>query len=118
MITYRNTLCQLLFYAVIIHMHPLVKLAKNAVKTYINDGKIIAPPFTVPQEFLERKAGVFVSIRNDSQLRGCIGTYMPAEENIVQEVVSNAIAAAMCDNHAKIRLSPPLKRVFHLWWIK
>ncbi len=79
-------------------MHALVQLAKNATETYVKEGKIISAPFSVPKEFLERKAGVFVSIHNNGRLRGCIGTYTAAKDSVADEVVSNAIAAATEDN--------------------
>lgn len=79
-------------------MHPLVSLAKEAVEAYIQEGKIILVPKKFPQEFLNQKAGVFVTIEKKGELRGCIGTYLPTKENIVKEVISNAITAATQDD--------------------
>jgi uncharacterized protein (TIGR00296 family) len=78
-------------------MHPLVLLAKRSVETFIKEGKIIESPEDLPKEFLERKAGVFVTIEKNGELRGCIGTYLPIRENITKEVIHNAIAAATED---------------------
>ena len=78
-------------------MHPLVELAKKAAKTFIKERGIIKPPRDLPEEFLKRKSGTFVTIKKDNQLRGCIGTYLPTKENIVKEIISNAIAAATED---------------------
>jgi len=78
-------------------MHPLVSLAKKAVETYIKEGKIITPPEDLPKEFLEKRAGVFVTIEKRGELRGCIGTYLPVRENIAKEVIFNAIASATED---------------------
>jgi AmmeMemoRadiSam system protein A len=90
----------------------IVKLAKQAVETYILEGKIMAIPKSITEELLRGKAGVFVSIfrsprrtdaeqkrRTDAEkeLRGCIGTYLPAKKNIAQEIIANAIAAATQD---------------------
>jgi len=90
----------------------LVELAKKTVETYIKEGKIISPPEDLPKEFLKRKAGAFVSIfrsprRTDAEqkrgtnaekeLRGCIGTYLPTRNNIAEEIIYNAIAAATED---------------------
>jgi len=77
--------------------HPLVQLAQVAVVKYVSENKIIDPPADLEKEFTERKAGVFVSIKQNGQLRGCIGTYLPTKENIAQEVIVNAISAA-CDD--------------------
>ena len=78
-------------------MHPLVNLAKKTVEMFIKSGGIIASPTDLPEEFLTRKSGVFVSIEREGQLRGCIGTYLPTRNNIAEEVIYNAIAAARED---------------------
>jgi len=78
-------------------MHSLVFLAKDTVENYIKKGKIIEPSRELPEEFLKRKAGTFVTIEKDGELRGCIGTYLPTRKNIAEEVIHNAISAATED---------------------
>jgi AmmeMemoRadiSam system protein A len=78
-------------------MQQLVNLAKKTVETFIEEGKIISPPEGLSEEFLKRKAGTFVTIEKNGNLRGCIGTYLPTRENIAEEVIQNAIAAATED---------------------
>jgi len=78
-------------------MHTLVSLAKKTVETFINEKKIISPPEYLPKEFLEKKAGTFVTIEENGELRGCIGTYLPTRKNIAEEIIQNAIAAATED---------------------
>ncbi len=78
-------------------MNPLVVLAKLAVENYIKEGKVIESPKDLPEEFLKRKAGTFVTIEKDDKLRGCIGTYLPTRINIAEEIIRNAIAAATED---------------------
>lgn len=92
-------------------MNPLVFLAKLAVENYIEKGEIISAPENLPEDFsrpdfakfLTQRAGTFVTIfksneeTNAKELRGCIGTYLPTKENIVKEIISNAIAAATKD---------------------
>ena len=78
-------------------MHPLVKLAKETVEKYIQEGITINPPLDLPQEFLASKAGVFVTITKNKKLRGCVGTFLPTQENIAKEVIHSAIAAATED---------------------
>ena len=78
-------------------MHPLVSLAKLSVENYIKEGKIISSAEDLPEEFLSRKAGTFVTIKKNGELRGCIGTYLPTKENITEETIHNAIAAAAED---------------------
>lgn len=78
-------------------MHPLVKLAKDAVELYIREGKVLEVlEEGLPRELLGR-AGVFVCLKLGGILRGCIGTYNPTEPNIARETVRNAIHAATCD---------------------
>jgi AmmeMemoRadiSam system protein A len=78
-------------------MHQLVLLAKSAVENYIKENKIISSLEDLPEEFLKRRAGTFVTIEKAGELRGCIGTYLPTRINIVEEIIHNAIAAATED---------------------
>lgn len=77
-------------------MHPLVKLARDAIEAYVRDRRVIAPPQELTEEMKER-AGAFVSIKKHGQLRGCIGTFLPTKTNLAEEVIRNAIAAATED---------------------
>ena len=78
-------------------MHPLIKLAKQAVESYIKQREIISVPNNFPKEFLNKRNGVFVTIKKSGELRGCIGTYLPTRKNIAEETIYNAIAAATQD---------------------
>lgn len=78
-------------------MNPYILLAKQAVENYVKEGEIISVPDDLPKEFLKRKAGTFVTIMKNGQLRACIGTHLPLQENIAQEIIHNAIAAAFED---------------------
>ena len=78
-------------------MHQLVLLAKSAVENYTKENKIISSPKDLPEDFLKRRAGAFVTIEKKNELRGCIGTYLPTRINIAEEVVHNAVAAAAED---------------------
>jgi len=85
-------------------MHQLVLLAKLAVENYIKEGKVIEMPKDLPEEFLKRMAGTFVTIETSEpirqaqgKLRGCIGTYLPTKENVAEEIIHNAIAVATED---------------------
>jgi len=79
-------------------MHSLVELAGSAVENYVKSGTVIAVPQGFLKEFLNRKAGVFVTIEKNGKLRGCIGTYLPCYENIAEETIKNAVAAASEDD--------------------
>jgi AmmeMemoRadiSam system protein A len=77
-------------------MHPLVQLARKALTVYVREGKKIDPPTDLSPEMREQ-AGVFVSLKKFGQLRGCIGTFTPTTNNVAEEVIKNAIAAATQD---------------------
>ena len=89
-------------------MNSYSQLAKQAVERYVQIGEKIEPPFDLPKEFLETKGGVFVTIFNGQELRGCIGTYLATNDNLAQEIIQNAISAATADN----RFSPITKDEF------
>jgi AmmeMemoRadiSam system protein A len=78
-------------------MNPYIKLAEEAVESYIKTGKMPPPPPNLPRKILTSRAGVFVSIYKNQELRGCIGTYLPTQPNIAEEIISNAVAAATSD---------------------
>lgn len=77
-------------------MHPLVKLARQTVETYVNERCVIEPPAELTPE-MKQKAGAFVSIKKHGELRGCIGTFMPVCDNVAMEVIKNAVSAATQD---------------------
>jgi AmmeMemoRadiSam system protein A len=76
--------------------HPLVQLARKTIETYIKEDRIIEPPKELAEEMKE-KAGVFVSLHRQGQLRGCIGTFAPTTENVAKEVIRNAIESSTRD---------------------
>ncbi len=77
-------------------MHPVVMLAKRAIEEYVKYGRVIEPPDELTPE-MKQRAGVFVSLKKQGQLRGCIGTFLPTTDNVAREIIKNAIAAATQD---------------------
>ncbi len=78
-------------------MHPIAALAKKTVETYIKTGKRPSPPKELTPEMKEQ-AGVFVSIhKKNGDLRGCIGTFEPQQQNVAQEIIANAVSSATRD---------------------
>lgn len=74
-------------------MYP-IKLAKKAVKNYIQDKQIVdLSEEEVPDNFLNEKAGVFVTLKRNGELRGCVGTPKPSQNNIAEEIISSAVSA-------------------------
>ena len=76
-------------------MHPLARLAKRTVETFVREGKAI-PPEELTLE-MRQKAGAFVSIHKSGELRGCIGTFEPQKANVAEEIIANAINSATRD---------------------
>jgi AmmeMemoRadiSam system protein A len=75
----------------------LPALARHAVETFVRTGKQIKAP-AAPEPLLAAPAACFVSIKTqDGELRGCIGTLEPTKENLAEEIIANAINAAMRD---------------------
>ncbi|ACL68915.1 AmmeMemoRadiSam system protein A [Halothermothrix orenii] len=71
-------------------------LARKTIEVYIKEGRQIKELTDLPEE-LKKRAGVFVSLKKDGKLRGCIGTFLPTQDNIAQEIIKNAISAAVHD---------------------
>ena len=46
---------------------------------------------------MHEKAGAFVSIHKQGRLRGCIGTIEPTRDCLAEEIIRNAISAAVHD---------------------
>ena len=76
--------------------HPYLKLAREAIRTYLETSEIFSLPSPSSQE-MELRAGTFVSLKKKRELRGCIGTYLPTQKNIGEEIIHNAISAAPRD---------------------
>jgi AmmeMemoRadiSam system protein A len=74
-----------------------VKWARLVVENYIRQRKIPELPEEL-KALREQKAGVFVSLKINGHLRGCIGTITPVHESLDQEIMTNAISSATRDN--------------------
>jgi len=74
-----------------------VKLAKVALDRYVREREKINVPEWVPPELKNKRAGVFVSLKKDGLLRGCIGTTGPTKGSIAEEIISNAISSGTQD---------------------
>ena len=77
-------------------MHPFVELAKETIERYVTSSEMTSPPENLSLEMSE-KAGVFVSLKINGELRGCIGTFQPTTPSIAAEIIQNALSAAMQD---------------------
>lgn len=74
----------------------MLDLARAAVESHVRDGRTLASPAPLPPT-LHRTAGAFVCLKRGGQLRGCIGTIRPTQDDLASEVIQNAISAATRD---------------------
>lgn len=78
-----------------------VQIARETLENYLQRGR--RPTLEdfkslIDQEpWLLEKAGVFVTLYKDGELRGCIGTTASTTDCIAAEIIQNAISAAMRD---------------------
>lgn len=75
---------------------PKVLLARESIRYYLEKGKVMKTPKDLPPEMKERH-GAFVSLHEFGALRGCIGTFLPCYDNLAEEIIHNAKAAAIDD---------------------
>ena len=74
-----------------------VQLARRSLESYVLYRKRIPVPKDVPEDLKKSRAGAFVSIHKYGKLRGCIGTILPTENCLAEEIIGNAISAAVRD---------------------
>lgn len=76
---------------------PYVRLARQSLETYVKTGEYASRPENLPNEMLNARAGVFVSLKKDGILRGCIGTILPVTHCVADEIIQNAVSAGTSD---------------------
>ncbi|MBS5451496.1 MAG: AmmeMemoRadiSam system protein A [Coriobacteriia bacterium] len=89
---------------------PYVRLARKALESWVlTKRRIKVSPdtpwvstsetagFTLPDDMLTQRSGVFVSIKKKGELRGCIGTLEATRRCVGDEIVENAISAGTRD---------------------
>ena len=74
-----------------------VKLARTSLEYYYRYRTPMVLPEDAPSAMRDTKAGVFVSLHEFGRLRGCIGTILPVTVCTGEEIIRNAISAAMHD---------------------
>ena len=81
----------------------LVSLARLSLETYVRSGGIRVRVDDLPDrrqlspELLSQRAGCFVSLKKDGELRGCIGTIAPTKASLAEEICANAVSAGRYD---------------------
>ena len=79
----------------------LLKIARKSLESYLSKGKI--PHFEVERQTLKEKRGVFVTLKKQDELRGCIGRIV-ADTPLYEGVAKVAVDSAVGDPRF-----PPLK---------
>ena len=82
-----------------------IKAARYAMEIYVTEGRELHSvddlPASIrediPQRMLAEKAGVFVSLKINGNLRGCIGTISPTTSSVLTEIFRNAVLACAED---------------------
>jgi AmmeMemoRadiSam system protein A len=77
----------------------LLRLARATLEKWLSSHQYLSPQelkaFSLTER-LHQRAGVFVTLHEHGQLRGCIG-YIEGENEIYQDVIENAVNAATRD---------------------
>jgi len=76
----------------------LLKIARDSLQGYLTSGKDLEPD---PNTYLltgnlQKKLGVFVTLRENGELRGCIGTIIGID-TLCRSVAENAVSSAVRD---------------------
>jgi len=73
-----------------------VALARESLEYYLAKGELLSAA-AVDDAVLTPPAGVFVSLKKQGRLRGCIGTIQPTQATTAKEIIQNAVNAATSD---------------------
>ena len=72
----------------------LVKLARRTIEAYLREGKV--PPAPKVSQKLKEPCGVFVTLTERGELRGCIGHPLPTTP-LIDAVIDSAVSSATRD---------------------
>ncbi|MBS3815804.1 MAG: TIGR00296 family protein [Hadesarchaea archaeon] len=73
----------------------LIELARKSIKKYLEEGEKPEPSTDISEE-LTKKHGIFVTLRKNEELRGCIGRPLPTQ-SLVDGIIDSAISSAVGD---------------------
>lgn len=79
----------------------IIDLTKKSVSKYVKTGAVYQGDY--PDELKRRKGGVFVTLKHKGELRGCMGTIEPTQENLAKEVVFNSVSACKDTRFSEIK---------------
>lgn len=85
-------------------MDDYVMVARKTIEKYVKTSRKLMLEEIEDQlsdetlyDMTHEQAGVFVSLHENGQLRGCIGTISPTADNLFEEIVYSAISACSSD---------------------
>ncbi|HZK56887.1 MAG TPA: AmmeMemoRadiSam system protein A [Clostridia bacterium] len=78
--------------------NPYVRLACESLVNYLSSEEYMDIPPYVTDEMKETKRGVFVTLKKEGVLRGCVGTFLPVTGNVCEEIIRNAVSAGIYDS--------------------
>ena len=74
-----------------------VRLARQSLERYVLRRERMDLPGDLPPALTGTRAGAFVSLHKFGRLRGCIGTILPTAGCLAEEIIGNAVSAAVRD---------------------
>ncbi len=74
-----------------------VRIAKESLQYFMQHGSPLTQSAEALTPELIKPAGVFVSLKKNGKLRGCIGTILPTQSDAAGEIIRNAVSAATED---------------------
>ncbi len=72
----------------------MISISRKTLKSYVKTKKI--PNFNINSSYLKKKRGVFVTLKKNQQLRGCIGSIYP-KMKLYRGIIKMTVAAATRD---------------------
>jgi len=73
------------------------RLARKNLDNYFKTGKALTVKDIEDKDLLDDKKGVFVSLKLNGELRGCIGTIEATTDSVGEEILNNSLSAAFND---------------------
>lgn len=98
-------------YAVASFQDAYTALARRSLQYCVTRREVLKRPDDLPDEMLKKRAGVFVSLKKKGDLRGCIGTIQAVQDCVADEVIENAVSAALWDPRFPQVEEPELKDI-------
>lgn len=80
----------------------LADLALEAIYCQVAKGEVIAAQGALHERFADQQAGVFVSLYHQGRLHGSLGSVLPMQGDVCDEVIQAAVALARLPDQARL----------------